>query len=489
MKEYTGDEAGNSYVATDPTGEDVRGLGGPDTLTGGPGTDTINGNSGEDLLIADATGNAAGGNDSLYGGQGADTVVGARFGFGGDTLLGNRGIDVVIASTNGGDTLFGGQDSDTMYGSVAGSNTMNGDLGSDVLYAGAGGDIIDGGDGDDTMTGGKGNDQFFGGAGSDTYSFAAPVDAGLTPITGVEAALRTKGGFGGADIINDFGAGDKISIGGLNSGASVSLKDVNGSAVLTITGDANSFTQTVTVVGKTKAEVLASGQLIINANAVTTANTVNAGDTSTFTVGGTGGGTGGGGVSGSNQTGSPVADALVGTVNDETLDGLAGDDNISGLAGRDTLLGGAGADTLIGGSGADLLTGGAGLDSFVFNSLVAGEVDTLTDYTNPGVTLASGDRLSISAAAFGGSLIAGQAGSVAPALGANFGFQQSLGSLAGLNATTPIGISTVGYDSNGGGLYFDVDGGGAATFQLFAQLSPAPTLGNRPVAGTIEILA
>jgi hypothetical protein len=60
----------------------------------------------------------------------------------------------------------------------------------------------------------------------------------------------------------------------------------------------------------------------------------------------------------------------------------------------------------------------------------------------------------------------------------------------GVNAATPIGISTFGYDTNGGGLYFDRDGGGTGTtYELFAQLSPVPAAANAPNAGSIQIIA
>jgi Ca2+-binding RTX toxin-like protein len=204
---------------------------------------------------------------------------------------------------------------------------------------------------------------------------------------------------------------------------------------------------------------------------------------------------------GVSLTGSPVSDAFYPeagpgrktTVNDDIVSGLGGDDYIDGGAGFDTLRGGEGIDTLIGNTGNDVLTGGAGFDAFKFANFTpgSGEVDILTDYFNPGVTLTSGDRLQISASGFGGSLIAGQTGTYGiPVFGQNFHFAEGAGAANGLNAATTIGVSSIYYDQTGGGLYFDRDGGGlGATYELFAMLSPAPTLGNRPVAGTIEIVA
>jgi Ca2+-binding RTX toxin-like protein len=203
---------------------------------------------------------------------------------------------------------------------------------------------------------------------------------------------------------------------------------------------------------------------------------------------------------GVSLTGSPIADAFAPdagpgrktTVNDDIVSGLGGDDYIDGGLGFDTLRGGEGVDTLIGNVGNDVLTGGAGNDAFQFLNFTSGsgEVDIITDYFNPGVTLTSGDRLQISASGFGGNLFAGQTGAFNPVFGANFGFREGAGGVDGLNAATTIGIGSIYYDNTGGGLYFDRDGAGTGSFyEMFAMLSPAPQLGNRPVAGTIEIVA
>jgi Ca2+-binding RTX toxin-like protein len=203
---------------------------------------------------------------------------------------------------------------------------------------------------------------------------------------------------------------------------------------------------------------------------------------------------------GVSLTGSPIGDAFYPeagpgrktTVNDDVVSALGGDDYVDGGLGFDTLRGGQGVDTLIGNVGNDVLTGGAGNDAFQFANFTSGsgEVDIITDYFNPGVTLTSGDRLQISASGFGGNLFAGQTGAFNPVFGANFGFREGAGGVGGLNAATTIGIGSIFYDTNGGGLYFDRDGGGlGTTYELFAMLSPAPQFGNRPKAGTIEIVA
>src|SRR5690606_27329601 len=65
----------------------------------------------------------------------------------------------------------------------------------------------------------------------------------------------------------------------------------------------------------------------------------------------------------------------------DTLDGGAGDDILEGGDGDDLLIGSLGDDVLNGGAGSDLMTGGAGRDEFVFDSVAAGDHDTITDFS------------------------------------------------------------------------------------------------------------
>ncbi|MFI0846970.1 beta strand repeat-containing protein [Mesorhizobium sp. IMUNJ 23232] len=94
---------------------------------------------------------------------------------------------------------------------------------------------------------------------------------------------------------------------------------------------------------------------------------------------------------------SAVADRMIGSDGNDTIDGLAGDDIITGGFGDDIITGGLGDDTLIGGAGADALTGGGGVDTADYSgssgavsvNLAAGtgsggdaQGDTLTGFTN-----------------------------------------------------------------------------------------------------------
>jgi glycerophosphoryl diester phosphodiesterase len=79
------------------------------------------------------------------------------------------------------------------------------------------------------------------------------------------------------------------------------------------------------------------------------------------------------------QSGSKLADTLVGTNGDDVLVSYAGNDSLIGGTGDDWLYGGDGNDTLVGGSGYDFLSGGAGNDVFVLAPEAA--YDWIGDFT------------------------------------------------------------------------------------------------------------
>jgi Ca2+-binding RTX toxin-like protein len=209
-------------------------------------------------------------------------------------------------------------------------------------------------------------------------------------------------------------------------------------------------------------------------------------------------GVGGGGVD--TILGLDGDDWLEGGPNTDYIGGDDGIDTIYGFSGDDVLSGGSGNDILDGGLGNDSLTGGSGKDVFRFTNFTPGEVDIITDFE-------SGDRIQISAQAFGaqdfgGSLVAGTAGTTGYYPNANplfipethgvWAWREDFDPMEGINAwNVEKGVSTFYYDRFGGGLYFDLDSGSTnAAYTLFAQLQPAPDpMGlNRPTVGTIEII-
>lgn len=138
------------------------------------------------------------------------------------------------------------------------------------------------------------------------------------------------------------------------------------------------------------------------------------------------------------------------------LTGTSSADTLIGGGGNDRLSGGAGNDVLVGGIGNDTLTGGVGADRFTLRSL--DDVgDRITDF------VAADDTIVISAAGFGGDLVANTF----------------------LSASHFV-LGTVATDSNdrfiynaaNGVLYFDADGTGTSAAVPIATLMSLSTLSN-----------
>lgn len=223
-------------------GADVlRGDAGDDKMYGGDGNDVLIGHAGNDKLLGDA------GDDRLIGGDGVNVLRG-RSGvdkmFGGedrDVMIGDDGVDI-LRGQGGDDRLFGGDDNDSLLGKdgddrLRGNNDNDrlwGQDGDDRLQGDAGADKLFGGDGNDIIDGGAGNDRLVGNAGADVFV----LNAGS-----------------GNDVISDFTAGeDRIdaSAHGFADFAAIqaAIEDVNGSAVVTLTGGAS-----VTLIGVLEADL------------------------------------------------------------------------------------------------------------------------------------------------------------------------------------------------------------------------------------------
>jgi Ca2+-binding RTX toxin-like protein len=299
MAIFTGTATDDFYTAT-PEGDRASGLDGNDTLTGNSGRDVLSGGDNNDLLISDladlnptvdvAFGGDLGGNDTLSGNAGNDTLIGARAGFSSDVLIGNADGDLLIASNLGGNILLGGQGDDILYGSLQNGNFMNGNSGSDLLVAGLGNDTMLGGSGNDTLVGGFDNNELFGGRDADEFQFLSNKENTLSVLVGAEQILRSDGGFGGSDTIQDFGIEDRITIGELDRNTVITVfNDSNGSAIITINGTAGNgqpANQTISVLGITSEQLLApeANFLAVNGNFLTIASTTNSDGLSSFTV-------------------------------------------------------------------------------------------------------------------------------------------------------------------------------------------------------------
>jgi Ca2+-binding RTX toxin-like protein len=135
---------------------------------------------------------------------------------------------------------------------------------------------------------------------------------------------------------------------------------------------------------------------------------------------------------------------------------LAGSKAINGRGNslNNTIEGNSAANILYGSAGNDVLTGGLGADKFQF--LRRGEgIDRITDFTS-----AQGDKIVISAAGFGGGLLAGSA------------ILASQLRVTASGASTTTSSQRLIYNSNSGGLFFDVDGVGGQSAVQFATLAP-----------------
>jgi Ca2+-binding RTX toxin-like protein len=156
-------------------------------------------------------------------------------------------------------------------------------------------------------------------------------------------------------------------------------------------------------------------------------------------------------------SGGDAGDSLHGEADKDRLNGGAGRDHLFGGAAVDKLQGGDDGDVLEGGQGADRLNGGAKADVFRFLS-VADRGDIIEDFTGQ-------DFIGISAAGFGGGLVAG----AALVTGMNF--------VAGASPNAPGAQGCFLYDTDDGRLFWDADGNGAGGRLLIATLTGAPALG------------
>jgi Ca2+-binding RTX toxin-like protein len=285
----------------------IQGLGGDDTLLGGPGDDTLAGGAGNDLMDAGAGYDMASYSASptwvnvdlnlqdgvtMQSGGGADNYAT------GDALIGFEGV---IGSNDAahGDVLTGDAQANMLVG-LDGDDSLVGGAGNDTLVGGLGYDTLEGGDGDDWFQDGVGSydntytgDSLVGGAGIDTVDYSNSLDVCMVDLT---------------DSWYSFP----------NSPYSDAYCD-------TLVGIEN-------IVGSQYFDSLL-------------------GDGAANLIRGEGGwdyilGRGG-------------DDTLLGGSDNDTIDGGAGNDSIDGGTGNDLLIGSAGIDIIQGGMGDDLIHGGA----------------------------------------------------------------------------------------------------------------------------------
>ena len=289
----------------------IQGLGGDDTLLGGPGADTLAGGAGSDLMDGGAGDDMASYSASLtwvnvdlnlQDGVTAQSGGGADNHAAGDTLLGFEGV---IGSNDAahGDVLTGDGQSNLLVG-LDGDDSLVGGAGNDTLVGGLGYDTLVGGDGDDWFVDGVSSydntyigDSLVGGDGIDTVDYSQSLDVCMVDLTNPWYSFP-------------------------NSTYSDACCD-------TLVGIEN-------IVGSQWFDSLL-------------------GDDGANMISGEGGwdyilGRGG-------------DDTLLGGADNDTLDGGAGNDSIDGGGGNDVIDGSAGDDLLVGGM-TDAIDGGADFDTF-----------------------------------------------------------------------------------------------------------------------------
>ena len=132
-------------------------------------------------------------------------------------LIGKSSNDVLLGAL-GKDNLDGAGGDDVLRGG-GNNDKLTGGTGNDLLDGGAGQDVLSGGAGDDVLLGGSGHDKLSGGAGADIFVFDDDF---------------------GADIISDYGRGDRIdlsAIEGLDSFSDLVINYTAKQAVIVIGDD------------------------------------------------------------------------------------------------------------------------------------------------------------------------------------------------------------------------------------------------------------
>ncbi len=392
-------------LPTAATGRNLTALG---KISGRSAWRLVNGVGQTDVASANLSSQGGSFSQNYYLPGGTDTFVASTFTTGSGVHFLNFAGQTITKAQNQGPS----SDDIATVGS-GGVYVLRGANGNDTLTGSTQADTLFGFDGNDSLTGGGGDDSLIGGMGNDT-------------LTGNNRNDSLNGGLGDDSL--DGGAGLDTAIFGA----------ADNTVNLSINGAQNTGEGTDTL---SNIENLVGGA---GNDSLTGDNNANLLD------GGTGNDT---------LNGGQGADTLIGGDGNDTLNGGQGSDSLIGGDGNDSLTGAGQNDTLIGGNGNDTLTGGVQADIFVFNNPNEG-LDTITNFIPTG---GSADSIRVSAAGFGGGLVAG----TLPATR----FLSGAGVTSANNANQRFI-----YNTTDGALRFDVDGNGAAAAIQIATLTGAPGL-------------
>ena len=240
----TGTASADTLVGVNTARNQMNGLGGNDSITGGSLDDTLIGGLGNDILSGLA------GNDRLEGGDGKDNLSGGGGndvllgGIGADTLTGGDGVDTADFSyATGAFTINlttgqakSGNDTDTL----ATIENVVGGSGSDTITGSAGANMISGGVGNDIITGGAGNDIIVGGGGTDTLVLAG-LQASYSILTsgGVVSVVDNQPTIDGNDGTNSITGIERLQFRGgtVVNVTSPIILDLDGNGAKTVSAE------------------------------------------------------------------------------------------------------------------------------------------------------------------------------------------------------------------------------------------------------------
>jgi Ca2+-binding RTX toxin-like protein len=408
---------------------DIVGTNADDTLTGTSGDDYIQGLSGDDALFGLA------GNDVLDGGPGVDSLAG---GLGDDTYYvdvqsfyevvtesAGEGIDTIHANINHRPYIL----PDNVENLVLDGHTARGTGNSldNTIIGNAYRNVLDGRAGADVMVGGDGDDLYYVDNAGDVVQESAHQ--------GCDSVLSSVSYSLGDQSIEWLGLTGSANINGTGNGLGNTIVGNAGNNVLD---------------GKDGADVLsgaAGADTMIGGRGNDTYYVDNARDSVVEADN-----------EGTDRVFSSVSYALRPFVENLTLTGT-NKTNVNGNALNNTLVGNSRNNVFDGMAGADVMTGGAGSDTFGFTtSLVAGNVDTITDFN------VADDKIRLTHTIF--NTIAGIGALSADQFTAN------------ASGTAQDANDRIIYETDTGKLFYDSNGSAAGDSAQFAKLSPGLELSN-----------
>lgn len=424
---------------------------GTDSTTDAGGTDTVNTDATytlqtnvENITVVGSSAVTATGNASTNRliGNGSTSLNGLA---GNDTYY-VSGSDTVTESSASGGT-------DIVYSSVAftlGSNVENLTLTGSGGLTGTGNSLANtlrgdnSGTGSDTLVGAAGNDTYYVGTGDSITDSGGTADIAYTAVDFDMSSAATT-----VENLTITGSTTGIDVTG-NSLANIIHAETN-TAANVLSGGAGNDTYYVST-GDTVSEASSEGTDLVSSSVNFTLTDV---DVENLTLTGTAG----------TGTGNASDNIITGNSSNNTLDGDTGNDSLDGGSGNDTITGGsAGNDQINGGLGFDSLTGGGGTDTFVFNSALTNNVDTIADYDTSGA-----DAIKLE-------------NGVMTGLGTTTGALTAAAYVEGTGTGTVPTVTTTAqhilYNTTDGALYYDSDGSGSNLAVKFAQLTGVPALTN-----------